>query len=578
MRTAERENAGAHSTAGARTRVAIALLIRPQRLRLVLLTAARVVVGFFDLALAAATYILFLLLQGLAPAHRHSWLPNSILAVAAAAGLLVVVRVLADILSAHAVFRQIQDLAADFMFRLTRGYCEMQWTRFIELNRSELTSITAHTTREAADFYHRCVEMIAGAVIVIAMTAAFVYQSPAAAACFAAALATLYCTHRLIVRKRVQNAASMREKSLGRLQRHLSGLFSSGKEIRTYGNQEFFYDRIRSETGQFAVGSRRSLFLPQAARIIADQGTVLLFLGLIVVVQLQRGDTHRLLSLLAFYFVLSRRLLPLVSQLSLIAGQMESSFENVSIVDAELKRCRLHRAVPSPAANPAAGLALQLEQVSFAFSDGPLILDNVSLLLREGEIAVLSGASGIGKTSLLNIISGVLPRASGSVCVDRADLTYVPQEIVLLDDTIRNNLLFGLPRADDRKLMKALAVARLDDFVAALPRGLDSGVGDNGALFSGGERQRFGVARAAVRGSRLMLLDEATSALDKDNERQVLNNLAATGAAILLVTHRQHTHRWAHHVYRLERGRLLEVRRSAAPPIVNFVAAMLERA
>jgi len=535
-------------------------------------------VGLFDLALAAAMYLLFLLLQSQVSAHRNPWLPNSILAVAAAAGLLVVVRVLVDIYSAHAVFRQIQNLATDFMIRLTRGYCEMQWTCFTELNRSELTNITVHTTREAADFYHRCVEMISGAVIVIAMAVAFVYQSPAAAACFAAALGTVYCIHRLIVRKRVYQAASMREKSLGQLQRDLSGLFSSGKETRTYGNQDFFYDRICRDAGKFAVGSRVAVFLPQAARIIADQGTVLLFLGLIVAVQLQRGDTHQLLSLLAFYFVLSRRLLPLVSQLSLIAGQMESSFENVRIVDVELERCRLHRALPHPAGKPAPGLALQLERVTLVFSGGPLILDNFNLLLREGESAIICGTSGVGKTSLLNTISGVLPPASGSVRVDRADLAYVPQEIALLDDTIRNNLLFGLARADDGKLMKALAVARLDEFVRALPRGLDSGVGDNGALFSGGERQRFGVARAALRGSKLLLLDEATSALDEENERQILNNLAATGAASLLVTHRRHMHRWAHHVYRLERGRLLEERRSAAPAIDEFVARTLEHA
>jgi ABC-type transport system involved in cytochrome bd biosynthesis fused ATPase/permease subunit len=134
----------------------------------------------------------------------------------------------------------------------------------------------------------------------------------------------------------------------------------------------------------------------------------------------------------------------------------------------------------------------------------------------------------------------------------------VPQEIPLLDDSIRNNLLFGLPDRTDDELMNALEAARLGEFVSAQPLGLDASVGDNGALFSGGERQRLGLARAFLRGSRLLLLDEATSALDEENQRQVLENLSASGKAILLVTHRVQPLAFGHRVFRLEEGSLIE--------------------
>jgi ABC-type bacteriocin/lantibiotic exporter with double-glycine peptidase domain len=106
--------------------------------------------------------------------------------------------------------------------------------------------------------------------------------------------------------------------------------------------------------------------------------------------------------------------------------------------------------------------------------------------------------------------------------------------------------------------MEALEAARLDEFVSAQPLGLDAAVGDNGALFSGGERQRLGLARAILRGGRLLLLDEATSALDEENERQVLENLGASGRAILLVTHRVQARTFGHRVFRLEDGSLIE--------------------
>jgi ATP-binding cassette subfamily B protein len=144
------------------------------------------------------------------------------------------------------------------------------------------------------------------------------------------------------------------------------------------------------------------------------------------------------------------------------------------------------------------------------------------------------------------------------VRIDRSSVAYVPQEVVLLDDSIRNNLLFGLTGVADQELMRALAVASLDEFVGAAPLGLDTRVGDNGVLLSGGQRQRVGLARAILRGARLLLLDEATSALDEVNEARVLANLRASGVAVLLVTHRVRREMIGRRVLRLEGGGLIE--------------------
>jgi ABC-type multidrug transport system fused ATPase/permease subunit len=372
--------------------------------------------------------------------------------------------------------------------------------------------------------------------------------------------------HRALIRKRVQQAASDREKSLGKLQRILTGMFLAGREIRTYGNQVFFRDAILHESDQFALSNRRAAALPHVSRIIADQGTLLLFLSLIVSVQLWYGDARQILSLLAFYFVLSRRLLPLVSQISLIAGQMESSYENVRIVSGELSECLKHRSAALPAILPIPGYVLQLEKVSFSFDGVTPIFCDVTFSLRKGETIVLHGPSGIGKTSLLNLIAGIVQPISGVVRVDRSAIAYVSHEIPLLDDTIRNNLLFGLPKRSDSDLMKALAAARFDDFVASLPRGLDTGVGDNGVLFSEGERQRLALARAILRDSQLLLLDEATSALDEETEWQVLQNLTTIGTSVFLVTHHRRAHSFARHIYRLQGGKFDE---EPMQPITN---------
>jgi ABC-type multidrug transport system fused ATPase/permease subunit len=544
--------------AGGSFRTALGPLGNRQRLILVLLTLGRIAVGFCDLLVAAAMYLLFLLLQGRAFSH-HLWLtPMTVLSAAVVTAVLVVLRGLLDLFSARSAFRQIQNLHTAFLLRLTEGYSRIQWGRFVECNRSELSARALQTTREAADFYHRCIELTSNLVIVAVMTAALVYQSLAAACALGFAVAAFYAGHWFLIRRRLQVAASSREISLRCLQRNLADMFSSGKEIRTYGNHDFFQERIRRQAERVAVNNLHVAFLPQFTRIAADQGAVLLFLFIVILVELRQGDLTRLLSLLVFYFVLSRRLLPLISQISLLAGQMDGSYENVRIVDFELNQCRKHRELALPSLLPDAGMVMQMAQVSFSFRGRETILRNVNLCMREGETIVLHGASGIGKSSLLNLIAGVSQPLTGVVRVDRASIAYVPQEITLLDDSIRNNLLFGLPQRSDEELMKALETARLDEFVSAQPLGLDTGVGDNGALFSGGERQRLGLARAFLRGGRLLLLDEATSALDEENQRQVLENLSASGKAILLVTHRVHTRALGHRVFRIEEGSLIE--------------------
>jgi ABC-type multidrug transport system fused ATPase/permease subunit len=538
--------------------LAFRLTQKRQRLLFAWLVVEKVAVGVCDLLVAGAMYLLFLLLQGGSPSHHFWWTPKTTLGAALITAGTIVLRSGMDLLATRRVVRYLQNLYKDFLLRLTHGYSDMRWSSFVECNRSELLNHTVNTAREAATFYHHSIEMAASVAVVMIMTVALVYQSPAAASGLGAAVILFYGVHRLLIREKLQRAASEREQALRMLQRRLADVFASGKEIRTYQNQDFFHSRISEQAESLAISNGQVVLLPLVARILSDQGVVLLFLGVVVAVQLRHGDVRQMLSLLIFYFVLSRRLLPLMSQISFTAGQVESTCENLRIVDAELNKCRLQRTPALAIQLPPAGFALELDGVRFSFDEDVPVLRNIHLRLRAGESVVLRGVSGSGKSSLLNLMAGVSQPDIGVVRVDRTRVAYVPQEIILLDDSIRNNLLFGLADKSDAELMDALATARLSEFVAALPLGLETGVGDNGVLFSGGQRQRLALARAILRGVTLLLLDEATSALDDENEERVLENLSAVGIAVVLATHRAHKHFCADRVFHLQQGRLVE--------------------
>ena len=228
-----------------------------------------------------------------------------------------------------------------------------------------------------------------------------------------------------------------------------------------------------------------------------------------------------------------------------------------------------------PAA-PVLRQALQLRGVTVRYGQGLApALERVDLVVPAWRTTAVVGPSGAGKTTLVDVLLGLLDPAAGQVTVDGADLAgaaaawrakvaYVLQEPFLFDATVAENLRWARADATDAELWEALGQAAADGFVRARPDGLDSRVGDRGAQLSGGERQRLALARALLRRPELLVLDEPTSSLDEDAERAVGRAIAglACWCTVVLVTHRAATAAWADQVVTLEAGRVVGSRPS----------------
>jgi ATP-binding cassette subfamily B protein len=228
----------------------------------------------------------------------------------------------------------------------------------------------------------------------------------------------------------------------------------------------------------------------------------------------------------------------------------------------------------TPDATPLAGGegAVRFDKVSFAHDGRDRSLDDVSFDLPPGSFTGVCGPSGAGKSTLLKLLFRFYDPAAGRVLIDgvdirdvtqdslRSQMGLVPQDVVLFNDTLRANIQYGDPEADEAALMAAAEQARLGDFIRALPDGLDTLVGERGLKLSGGEKQRVGVARAIIRNPRLLILDEATSALDSETEEEVQKALsqAAEGRTTLAVAHRLSTIAAADQILVMEDGRIVE--------------------
>ena len=215
---------------------------------------------------------------------------------------------------------------------------------------------------------------------------------------------------------------------------------------------------------------------------------------------------------------------------------------------------------------------IEVKRVTYAYPEGEgNVIENACFHIRKGETVAFVGSSGAGKSTIVDILLGLLPPQQGKILVDGMDvyknlrtwqkaLGYIPQTIYLSDDSIRNNVAFGIEEEniDEQAVIAALKQAQLYDFVDTLPEGLDTCVGDRGIRLSGGQRQRIGIARALYHKPEILVLDEATSALDNDTEAAVMEAIDSLKGqkTIIIIAHRLTTIKNADTVYEVKDGKV----------------------
>jgi ABC-type multidrug transport system fused ATPase/permease subunit len=507
--------------------------------------AGKVMLGALDLLLAIFLYRFVLLLQGNARALQFSVVRVHLnflnMALIVLFGFLV--RMFGEAIMIRWMHNYRQALYAHFLTKLSEGYMAVDWITYTAYNRNDLVRYCLTTAQDGAYAYQLIAEQITATAIVGILAIGCFIMGVIPAILLLVFLGCLLLLHRIVFREKLQVASRAREAALGKLQIGFAEMFESAKEIRTYRNFEYFRHRLTVQISELGRNNSTLGTLPQTSRSYIEYGAMVVFTLVTILAYLGKMNVQDLISMLVFYFILARRMLPMVSQLLMSMGQVDGAFDNISVVSRELANTRQRRQVPSVDMKPSIGKVLEMNNVRFSYEKGKNIVEDMTISVGRGEIIMLRGASGAGKSTVLNLIAGLLQQDAGDIYVDRSRLAYVPQDVILLDDTIRANMLFGLRDVAEDQLAKALDVAQLLDFVRGLPAGLDTRVGDNGVLFSGGQRQRLGIARAVLRKPQLLLLDEATSSLDLENEEQVLMSLrhVMVEGAIVFVTHRAHT-------------------------------------
>ena len=220
------------------------------------------------------------------------------------------------------------------------------------------------------------------------------------------------------------------------------------------------------------------------------------------------------------------------------------------------------------------GHEIVLDDVSYQYPEtASHSIKDVSLTIKKGESIAFVGKSGAGKTTLVDVILGLLTPQKGDIRVDNLSIYknlegwqriigYIPQSIFLIDDTIERNIAFGVPDEliDKQRIYEAIRSAHLEEVVQKLPEGIKTKVGERGVLLSGGQRQRIGIARALYHECEILVLDEATAALDNETERLVTEAIKSLGGnkTVITIAHRLSTIEHCDCIYQLEQGKIIK--------------------
>ena len=300
-------------------------------------------------------------------------------------------------------------------------------------------------------------------------------------------------------------------------------------------------------------------------------------LGVLIVKIVNGADLQGLVPTLAAFAVAAFRILPSINRMTQGINQLTYNKVAVDKIYPAIKEARENGADKRDVIQESGeeGLhferEIKVENITFSYpAREEKVLDKVNLSIPKNKSIAFVGPSGAGKTTLTDVILGVLEPLEGRILCDgtnidgcmsawHAKIGYIPQEVFLLDDTIRNNIAFGIPESeiDDNRVNEVLQEAQLLGFVESLSEGVNTSIGECGARLSGGQKQRIGIARALYANPEILVMDEATSALDNDTESAVMEaiNQLAGKKTLIIIAHRLSTIEKCDTVYEIKNGK-----------------------
>jgi ABC-type multidrug transport system fused ATPase/permease subunit len=474
--------------------------------------------------------------------------------------------------------------------RLMYGYIEAPYTLYLDKNSAQvIQNVTMQTKLFADAILNPLMSTASNIISVLAISVLLCLVSPLAVLSLIFIAIPLFFLLNSSKGKLSLWGREMHEANFGVI-RGINHSLGGFKETRIIGCGASFAEEAIDQARRFADASISVYAFKLMPRYIVEALLVIFIVGFTSISLLLNQNIQQLTSTLSVFAVASIRLIPSFTTIANGVNGLRNSSHSLSELYADIKELEtVHTEVVYPRSHSASNRItasdqknsdirftkeISLNAVSYYYpNSNQKSLDEVSLVIPKGQSIALIGRSGAGKTTLVDVILGLLVPQSGDIRVDGVSIYgkvrswqdmigYIPQSIFLIDDTIERNIAFGVPDPliDQQKLEKAIQAAQLTEVVANLPNGIKTRVGERGVMLSGGQRQRVGIARALYHEREILVLDEATSALDNETENQVTEAIKALSGVktMIIIAHRLTTVEHCDRIYLMEKGQIVE--------------------
>ncbi|WP_299958609.1 ABC transporter ATP-binding protein [uncultured Modestobacter sp.] len=474
-------------------------------------------------------------------------------------------------------FRVAENAGARLATQLLEGYLAMPNSFHLQRNSAELVRNTYDTVQQfVREALVPAVRLLSHSLIIAGLVAVLLATSPLATLLVLVVLGPLVWALLRLVQPRVKRLGQTSQSMSRSLLQTLNESLAGWRDITVLGAQPFFVQRFAEDRRSLARTRYLRSTAKELPRVAVETCLVLGILGILGVSLLTEGGALAALPTLGLFGYAAVRLQPSLNEVLAALNALKFVSAGIDLLHADLA---LFPPRSSPGSRPAEPVPLQdelrVEGVTARYPGAHRnALTDVQLTIRAGEFIGIVGPTGGGKSTLVDVVLGLMEPAAGRVTVDgrdiasatagwHASLGVVHQVVHLSDTSLRENIALGVPpqEIDETRVAEAVTLAQLDEFVASLPEGLDTVIGERGTKVSGGQRQRLAIARALYRRPSVIVFDEGTSALDSNTEAQLMAALSAlrNDRTIIAVAHRLSTVQDCDRVALVEDGRLIDM-------------------
>lgn len=493
--------------------------------------------------------------------------------------MMIVIYIVKNLFLAFSLFYQYK-FVYDFQNRtrtlLLKRYLEKPYLFHTQNNSADMNRSLTSDVYNFSDYLIGIVQMVSEGIVSIALVVFLAYSDIIITLVILCLLIAISICYFIPTRKRLIKNGAENQKAYSDFVKCMNQSWGSIKEIKMQKREDYFANIFFQASSRYAESKRKVQFLSAFPRFMMESVVIVGFALAIIIRVMLGGSIVEMVSNLSVFAVAAYRLMPSVNRINAYYGMVNYNKASVDLVYKDLEDCKkMDEQAKADIYSPdcPSERNINILGISFKYPEADnYVLKNVTMTIEIGKSIGIVGKTGSGKTTLVDILLGLLKPESGCIKYNGVDIRknrdewlkkvgYIPQKIYILDDTIRNNIAFGLPEneIDDERIWEALREAQMDKFVRELDQGLDTTVGECGARLSGGQCQRLGIARVLFRRPEIIVMDESTSALDNETEKAVMESIENLHGKVtlIIIAHRLTTVQKCDFVYEVCDGNVI---------------------